>query len=169
MQEYTSAATSINSNKVPKLFTVVDKHIGWFQGQVNIDIGGGKFDTATQYLWQRNVKNYIWDKYNRSYEHNLLVEKEIDNGEAHTVTLSNVLNVIKEKHVRMGLVLTAFRWVRPGGSIYISVYNSKKEGESKSDCWQNAMTLKGYLKEIQQEIYSEAFIKYGIIIINVPA
>jgi hypothetical protein len=165
MQQYTSAATSINKNKVPKLFTVVDKHIGWFRGQINVDIGGGKYDTATQYLWQREVKNYIWDKYNRSWEHNSEIERKVHTGYAHTVTLSNVLNVIKERHVRMGLVLMAWHWVKPGGSIYISVYNSKKEGESKKDCWQNAMTLKDYLKEVQ-EVCPQAITKHGIIIIN---
>ena len=165
IQEFSSAATSINSTKIPKLFTLVSKHFGWKRGTINLDLGGGKYDTATNYLKMYHVDNYIWDKYNRSYEHNSEVENKVHLGCADTVTLSNVLNVIKEQEMRAHIILLAWEWVKPNGRIYISVYNSKKEGESKPDCWQNAMTLQEYLKEVKV-ICPNAVNKHGIIVIQ---
>jgi 2-polyprenyl-3-methyl-5-hydroxy-6-metoxy-1,4-benzoquinol methylase len=165
MQEYTSAATSINKNKVPKLFTVVDKHFGWKPLTINLDLGGGKYDTATEYLAEKDVKNYILDPYNRSEEHNEIVHSLMYYASADTVTISNVLNVVKGSEARYEIILEAWSRVKPGGTIYISVYNSGKAGESKRGCWQNAMTLERYLKEIT-DARLKAYIKHGIIIIK---
>ena len=60
-QEFTSAKTSINKNKVPALF----KLAVFKPDTVNLDYGGGKFDTATEYLKKFNVTNLIYDPYNR--------------------------------------------------------------------------------------------------------
>ncbi len=71
MQKYSSKDTSINSAKVPAIFRKID----WtdLTSQKNIDIGGGKYDTATEYLMQYGVSNIIYDPFNRSFNDNLRV------------------------------------------------------------------------------------------------
>ena len=56
-QRYTSAKTSINSTKVPSLFN----KISWVPDTNNLDYGGGKFNTATNYLASKKVRNIIFD------------------------------------------------------------------------------------------------------------
>ena len=60
LQNYTSANTSINSTKVPAVFRKAD----FCKGTVNLDMGGGKYDTATEYLEGKGVENLILDPYN---------------------------------------------------------------------------------------------------------
>ena len=163
VQEYTSKNTSINKNKVPKLFTLIENNFGWREGTTNLDIGGGKYDTATEYLNKFGVQNFIYDKYNRSKDHNTIVEIATRHEKPDTVTISNVLNVIKEKKIRGQVINLARTRVKKGGLIFISVYNSGREGESKKDCWQNAMTIDDYLEEVQA-VFPNAFKKYGIIV-----
>ena len=163
VQEYTSKNTSINKTKVPALFSTVDKHIGWNPHTINFDIGGGKYDTAKDYLSKRRVRCFIYDKYNRSEPNNRSILKVLSLKKADTATISNVLNVIREKEVRQEVLRLAYDYVKQGGVIFISVYNSGKEGESKPDCWQNAMGIHEYLEEVR-EVFPTATIMYGIIV-----
>ena len=59
-QKISSAKTSIK--QIPALF----KNSKVEFGKTNVDIGGGRFDLATQYLAERGTKNYIFDPFNRS-------------------------------------------------------------------------------------------------------
>ena len=59
-QKITSAKTSIP--QIPALF----KHKDVTFGKTNIDIGGGKFDLATNFLAEQGTKNYVFDPNNRS-------------------------------------------------------------------------------------------------------
>lgn len=60
-QGISSADTSIS--QIPALFT--NKNVQF--GKTNIDIGGGRFDLATNYLAQRGTKNMIFDPYTLSF------------------------------------------------------------------------------------------------------
>ena len=70
-QKITSKDTSINKNVYPAVFNRVKD---WEEGTVNLDIGGGKYDTATDYLENFGVENLIYDPYNRDEEWNKDVE-----------------------------------------------------------------------------------------------
>ena len=99
-QAISSAATSINSSKLPALFTMPAVHFA--PGSLNLDYGGGRFDNVTEYLAEQDVVNVVYDKYNRSAEHNREVLQIVrKNGGADTVTCSNVLNVIAEESERI--------------------------------------------------------------------
>lgn len=50
-QEFSSAATSINSTKLPAIYNMVN----FRPGDVVVDFGGGKFDNAVNYLKDKNV------------------------------------------------------------------------------------------------------------------
>ncbi|MGL4451115.1 MAG: hypothetical protein ACRCTZ_08000, partial [Sarcina sp.] len=65
-QEYSSKATS--RNQIPQLF----KYIKWQPNTVNGDIGGGKYNTGSEYLKSLNVNNILYDPFNRTYEENVV-------------------------------------------------------------------------------------------------
>lgn len=123
-QEYDSANTSINSTKLPAIY----KSIQFTPGEVILDYGGGKFDNAVNYLADMDVTLLVYDPYNRSKEHNKMVLDDIrHNSKVDATICSNVLNVIKEPEVRLSVLRNIKKLTRPGGEVYITVY----EGSGK--------------------------------------
>lgn len=148
-QEFTSENTSSNSKKLPAIFNMV--HFN--PGTVNLDYGRGRFDNVAEYLEQYDVINLVYDPYNRSSEHNNEVIRVIrEHGGADTATCSNVLNVIKEPEVRENVLKNISKLVKPGGTVYITVYEGKgtgAEGPTKSGYQLNRKTA-DCLEEIQK-------------------
>ena len=148
-QEFTSENTSINAKNLPAIFHLVS----FEPGTVNVDYGGGRFDNVAEYLTQYDVINMVLDPFNRSKKHNREVINLIrDHGGADTATCSNVLNVIKEPENRLGVLENMRKLVKPGGKIYITVYEGtgkSNEGKTKSGYQLNRKTA-DYLDEIQQ-------------------
>lgn len=163
MQNYTSANTSVNSTKVPAVFTKMH----WVLGPVNLDFGGGKYDTATKYLENFAKKNLIYDPYNRSDEHNMRVVLGLEAyGGADSCTISNVLNVIDSKDGRIAALMGAWSMMKPGAYCYITVYEgdrSRLGRQTKRDCWQNNRPIKDYLKEVK-DVFQWAACRNGVII-----
>lgn len=149
-QHFTSSNTSINKHKVPALFTMAKANFE--PDTTNFDIGGGKYDTATVYLQGLNVRNLIWDKFNRSEEWNKNVtDTLIKCGGADTVTISNVLNVIEEWECRHAVLQLAYAFSKPTATIYITVYEGDKSAigkQTKADCYQLNRPTAGYIEEI---------------------
>lgn len=143
-QHYSSANTSVNSKRVPRLF----KALTWQPGTVNLDYGGGKWDTASDYLWTKGVINRIYDPYNRTPEHNARV---LSATAYNTATISNVLCVIAEPDVRRAVVDDALAHLQTGGTLYISIYEGNHSGhghQSEPDCWQNNQPVEFYAQEL---------------------
>ena len=161
-QEYTSKDTSINSGKLPAIFRMIDLA----PGTINLDYGGGKFDNVAEYLEPKGVTNLVYDPYNRSSEHNQDVIEQIRrNGGADSVTLSNVLNVVKEPEARNNILRNIRRMVKPGGHVYITVYEGSgngAEGPTKAGYQLNRKTA-DYMSEIQ-EVFPDAVRKGKLII-----
>lgn len=158
-QEYTSAATSIHKNKVPAIF----KKIAWQPHSRNLDWGGGKYDTATEYLKTLNVSNFIYDPFNRTEDHNAMIG---EHGSYDTATISNVLNVIKELEIRKNIITKVLDFLKKRGIIYIVVYEGNRSGVgkiTKKDSWQNNMKLSAYAEELKE---FNPTIKKNIIIIQ---
>ena len=160
-QEFTSARTSINSRKLPAVFSQVD----FKPGTVNVDIGGGRFDNATEYLASKGVENLIFDPYNRSVEHNDYVMKRVAGGKADTATISNVLNVIKEPENRLRVINQAYDALKPGGTAYIKVYAGDLSGIGKptSSGWQENRKISTYLEEVRS-VFKNAYVKGDLIV-----
>lgn len=162
-QEYDSSKTSINKGKTPAVFKLVKS---WKPDTINLDYGGGKYDSATEYLKSLGVTNLIYDKYNRDNTHNNKVLKLIrNNGGADTATCSNVLNVIKEANVRNSILRNIKSLLKPNGTLYITVHEGNKdavEGPTKSGYQLNRKT-EGYLDEIR-EVFPDAERKGKLII-----
>lgn len=162
-QEYTSKDTSINVAKTPAVFKLVKT---WSPNTINLDYGGGRADTAQDYLDSFNVTNLVYDPYNRTAEHNKDVISQVrKNGGADTATCSNVLNVIKEPEVRKNVLENIKKLVKPSGTVYITVYEGSgkgDEGPTKSGYQLNRKTA-DYLEEIQ-EVFPDAKRKGKLIV-----
>lgn len=124
-QEFSSAATSINSNKLPAIYNMVE----FRPGDVVVDFGGGKFDNAVNYLKDKNVTLLVYDPYNRSAEHNKEVLRLLkEHGGADAAVNSNVLNVIKEPEAREAVLRNIKKITKRGAPIYITVYEGRGDG-----------------------------------------
>lgn len=110
MQKYTSADTSINSTKLPTTFTKFEFN----RGTKNFDLGGGRFDNATDFLRNKGVRNVIYDPFNRSRQHN---ESSISNSyrSFDTCTVNNVLNVIDSLDEINNVIKRANFVLKPNG------------------------------------------------------
>ena len=148
-QEYDSAATSINSSKLPAIY----KMVNFEPGKVYLDFGGGKFDNGVYFVKDKGATLLVYDPYNRSEEHNKQVLAELkENGGADAGLNSNVLNVIKEPEARLAVLRNLKRMVKPGGDIYITVYEGTgkgNEGPTKAGYQLNRKTA-DYMEEVQQ-------------------
>jgi len=142
----TSAATSINKNKLPATFHRVKL---WRAGTVNLDIGGGKYDNATEFLAGYGVVNLHYDPYNRSRWHNEAVLKEAVSVD--TVTVNNVLNVIMEPLDRDKAIRLAYDRLKEGGFCYFLIYEGNRDGEGKvtRNGWQENRKTETYVQGIR--------------------
>ena len=146
-QAVSSAKTSIK--QVPALFT--DSRVKF--GKVNIDIGGGKYDLASDYLKERGTKNLLFDPYNRDRATNRATLQYLQDGNrADTATCANVLNVIAEPDARSNVILETAKAIKPDGTAYFMVYEGDGSGNGKrtSAGWQNNMKTADYVSEIEQ-------------------
>ena len=166
-QEFTSAKTCIK--QIPAGFKIVDKYFGWQPNTMNLDIGGGKYDLFTDALKEKGVNNLVFDPYNRTPEHNQQVLMICESFPADTVTIFNVLNVIKEFDMQIEVLNLALRFVKNEGSIYIrSTYKNQsgKSGVTKSGTFQHCKTQQEYLDEIVKVVFPMAELKHGLIYVR---
>lgn len=148
-QAHDSAATSINGNKLPAAFN----KIKWQEGSVNLDLGGGKFDNATEFLKGKGVENLIFDPFNRDAEWNKRIAEQVQAGGVDSVTCNNVLNVIDNEASRENVILQASKAIKPEGVAYFYIYEGDKSGIGKDKGqgrWQNNMTAQQYIPEISK-------------------
>lgn len=166
MQTITSAKTSVNV--LPKVFSGA----GNFEhGGVNLDIGGGRFNKATEYLASLGVKNLVWDPYNRTPEHNIRALAEWGAqaryaGFGRTITVSNVLNVIKERTERLKVLeMAASAALTESTVVYIGIYEGDKSGVGRATrCgYQLNRARKDYLPEVKR-YFKYAQDRAGIIV-----
>lgn len=161
-QEFDSAATSINSSKLPAIY----KMVNFNEGDVVIDFGGGRFDNAVEYIKDKGATLVVYDPYNRSAEHNEQVLATLEeNGGADAAVNSNVLNVIKEPEARKAVLQNIKQLTKPGAPIYITVYEGRGdgvEGPTKSGYQLNRKT-EGYLDEVR-EVFPDAIRKGKLIV-----
>lgn len=121
-QSITSADTSLKQVAAPF------KKISWEKGTRNVDVGGGKYNLAVEYLKENGVEGHVYDPYNRPDEHNkqVLAMAPFD-----SATCFNVLNVIPEEENQLKTLNLLKNLVKTGGNIYISVYEGDKSGVGK--------------------------------------
>lgn len=132
-QQYTSADTSINSAKLPRVYSVARDIM---TGSV-IDYGCGKYFD----LYGLPGNFYGYDPFNRDLP-------ELLNRHYDTAVCSNVLNVIKEDAVRRDLLQTL---QSIADTVIITVYEGNRSGvgkPTKKDCYQLNRRLCDYIPEV---------------------
>jgi hypothetical protein len=159
-QEITSAKTS--RNQIPGLFN--SQLFEALPNHRNLDIGGGKYDRGTEFLKSRGIESHVYDPFNRPAEHNEAVMSQFKENPPDSVTVANVLNVIKEPEIRSAVIQQALDALRPGGKAYFSVYEGNRSGVGglSTDGWQENRKALEYLDEIKKH-FPEAQRKGDII------
>lgn len=145
LQKYTSANTSINSTKLPRIYSLV--HVN--ENETVIDYGCGKYFDS--YNLGDNFFGY--DPFNRD-------DKEVLNRKYDIAFCSNVLNVIAERDVRLEVLRTLKNLAK---RIYITVYEGNRSGVSKvtkKDCFQLNWSRGNYIPELV-EIFGKGNVKYA--------
>ena len=159
-QRHTSEDTSLR-----QIAALLKRKILFNKGERNLDIGGGKYDLGTEQLQKSGVDSRVVDRFNRDDAHNRSVESWVNAEPVDTVTVANVLNVIEEDSSRREVLEQAYEAVKPGGKVYIQVYEGDRKGEGRITkrtlrddvdgkekevtSWQNHRALKSYLPEVQ--------------------
>lgn len=159
-QAISSAKTSIR--QVPALFK--DKNARF--GEINVDVGGDRFDLATDYLAERGTRNLIFDPYNRDEATNRATLDFLrDGSRADTATNANVLNVIAEAPARANVILEMAKAIKPDGKAYFMVYEGDGSGVGRetSAGWQNNRKTADYMDEIKR--YFDSVERRGKLII----
>lgn len=136
MQKYSSANTSVNANKLPKIYTLAADKI---KGKKVIDYGCGKY--FDNYLSKVDAELYGYDKYNRD-------DQAVLQGSYDIAICSNVLNVIAEREVRLD-VLRELARLAP--LVLIKVYEGDRSGVgkvTKTDCYQLNWSRGNYIPEL---------------------
>ncbi len=138
-QNFTSANTSINANKLPTAFTKFKPY-----GHV-LDYGCGKYYEKTKAHCDKTCLSYHpYDKYNCPDKEN---DKSINFGIEHgfdTIYCCNVLNVIDNDDVVWEILYKMFMMLNHHSKMYIQIYEGNRSGKgkaTKNDCYQrNAKT-----------------------------
>lgn len=154
MQKYTSKNTSVNSKRVPALFSKF-----CFEGKSVLDYGCGKYpEIIKEYVESCSGKYFGYDPYNLGNE----IPK---NQKFDVVTISNVLNVIQEEEVITRIIDDA---MRIADLAIVSVYEGDKSGfgrKTKEDCYQRNQSKNWYYHFINNIGY-QVEIKHGCILIK---
>lgn len=164
-QEITSAKTS--RNQVAKGHKAID----WKPGMINLDFGGGKWDSATDWLFtEHKVINLVYDPYNRSEEHNDEVLSVISYCD--TITCHNLLNVIENEF--LNTVIKGIAQIcysdrvfsehiknlegvdAKNRTVYISVYEGNRtgKGDTTRDGYQRNEKLSEYISRLSEVFQS---------------
>lgn len=147
MQTYTSANTSINSTKLPAVYTSRAFRQAMSTADSVSDFGAGKYNNAKIYVHETyGLPVYCYDKYNRTEQENADTLSKVS-----TVgIISNVLNVIDSKAERLSLLKLAREHAE---TVLITVYEGDGTGigrATKADCWQENRKLSDYVQEVQE-------------------
>lgn len=166
-QNYTSAATSINSTKLPAIYNkLTDSAYLWASSY--LDFGCGRYtqhiaDHVASKAYEvsekapREYRDHmgIWhgyDAYNQTEEVN---ELELDAFREESdffnqmVICSNVLNVIDSEETIAWIAARFMTWADNGAAIMVTVYEGDRSGigrETKADCYQRNEKISDYLK-----------------------
>ena len=178
-QNYTSAATSINSTKLPAIYNkLTDSAYLWTSSY--LDFGCGRYTqhiadhvaTRAYEVAQQSREHFghvgIWhgyDAYNQSEEENEL-ELEAFREESEffnqMVVCSNVLNVIDSEETIAWIAARLMTWADSGAAVFITVYEGDRTGigrATKADCYQRNEKIVDYLKYFDKNFT----IKKGVI------
>ena len=145
-QLYDSADTSINVSKKPAGYNELKKRGEIKDGDVIVDIGGGRFDNLVEDAAEEGATVKVYDPFNRTPEHNAAVVDSVKDGQADMAMSHNVLNVIQEDKNIIDIAVQAENAIKPNGKAHFSVYEGDGKGVGK-------VTTKGYQRNEKTQSY----------------
>ena len=145
-QLYDSADTSINVSKKPAGYNELKKRGEIKDGDVIVDIGGGRFDNLVEDAAEEGATVKVYDPFNRTPEHNAKVVDSVRDGQADMAMSHNVLNVIQEDKNIIDIATQAENVLKPNGKAHFSVYEGDGKGVGK-------VTTKGYQRNEKTQAY----------------
>lgn len=162
VQEFDSSDTSINSGKLPTVYSKLEFPIGC----TALNYGGGKFDNTIEFGNTNGFTDLIFDPFNRTVEWNSKIIATVYKNGVDLAVLSNVLNVIKEVDVR-GFVLSVLaNTLGENKPLFITVYEGDRTGygrQTSKSAWQENRKLKEYLAEVQKH-FTHVKTRYNTIV-----
>lgn len=149
-QEYSSADTSLN--QVSRAYTVYQSKVGFRRGSYILDYGGGRFDTAKDFMKQYGCTVRIFDPFNRTKAHNDSVLAYTRKHTPDYIINANVLNVIKENEVVDDVVRNISRLAGKNTLCIFCVYegNGTGRGTRTTKGWQRNQRTASYVPVIQR-------------------
>ena len=172
-QRYTSADTSINTTKLPFLFSHLESLIGKAEkpNHYILDIGCGK---ETAHIYEK-VKSLGWgyigyDPYNQTEDEQNIARLGMALFPISIATLSNVINVIDDDQaiieaIRMGISHAISH------TALVTIYEGDRTGVgrvTKRDCYQRNMKRKDYLPLFESANLYHLNIPNGFALSDVP-
>lgn len=140
-----------------KQVAAVFKNDNFQIGPVNLDIGGGKYNLGTEYLKEKGITNYIYDTYSRDYGYNQRVLNELKGKCIDTVTVANVLNVVRSEEERKGIIAQAAAMVDDFGICYFQIFEGDRSGienVTSKRTWQANRKTAEYISELSPFFFS---------------
>lgn len=149
-QTHTSAATSINANKLPRVYNLAT----FTPGEIILDFGCGKYTDHIRKALPDGVNYLPYDPYNQPHSVNYHSTRTVDiakaTGRPVTVICSNVLNVIDSAEGVAAIAAQIETIARKtGGRYLVTVYEGDRSGngrETGPDQWQRNERTADYLK-----------------------
>ena len=151
-----SAMTSVNKAKVPALFRDGRKYGLIPNGATVLDYGCGRWpEVAREFLESAGctVVGYDPNWFPVPDGYNAGDDRSKDGYDV--VAMSNVLNVIQDRSERLMAIKSAWKAVKYGGRLLVTVYPadaSGASGPSKPGCWQERRPLSSYCDPVNGEL-----------------
>lgn len=163
---HTSAATSINATKLPRVYNLAT----FTPGEIILDYGCGKYTDHIRAALPTGAEFLPYDPYNQPQSTNRAsvdrVDAAVKAGQPVTVICSNVLNVIDSADA-VQAIADQLRDIarRTGGRYLVTIYEGDRSGngrETLPDCWQRNEKTRAYLRffpgaRIRQGVITETF------------
>ena len=162
-QSFTSAATSINSGKLPRVYGKIQPQ----RGDIILDYGCGRFTDHIAAALPAGVQYLPYDPFNQPQHVNDNTRRRAQEAQRQhkpvTVICSNVLNVIDSDDAVAAVAADLMTIAqRTGGAVYVTVYAGNNSGEGHQtgpDQYQRNQPLREYL-----QFFPGAEIKRGMIV-----
>lgn len=164
-QTCTSAATSVNSRRLPAIYS----RVPYFTGKVVLDWGCGRYTDHIRSALPQHLAYLPYDPFNQPEQVNrdtlALVRIALHTHTPMTVICSNVLNVI-DNDLEVGSIAAWIQHIvtQTGGIGYITVYEGDRSGTGRKtgpDQYQRNAPLREYLK-----YFPGARIQSGMIVVR---
>lgn len=163
-QSFTSAATSINKNRLPAIYNKIQ----FEQGEKVLDYGCGKYtEHIRKFMDGQGVYWLGFDPFNQTADHNINVLTTVNQLRLDRVILSNVLNVIDDTETILKVIRVAKNYL-PKKGVFITVYEGDKSGigkVTKFDCYQRNARKEWYVELLKDSGYT-ARMRNNVIIVK---